>query len=342
MHRFEKGNVIVELDDAEAVLPKSEQIPQERFRQGETIRAYLLEVEKGSANPSIVLSRAAAGFVKRLFELEVPEISQGIVEIKSLSREAGERTKIAVYSKEERIDPVGACVGMRGSRVRDIVKELHGERIDIVRWHDDIREYLPAAVSPAEITKMAIDRSNKSIVLTVPKDQLSMLIGKKGRNIRLASKLIGWELIAEVEEDPALTVPLSEVPGISDKKRKVLETAGFETVQKLLKADMEELSALEGIGVKTAEKILAAGREELEKRKEEKKKEDRVKEEQLKEAEKQKEEARAEEEASKETEESEEEVPAVEEGAGNDKEDAEDDAAAEDEEDPESGEGTDA
>ncbi|MBU1894878.1 MAG: transcription termination factor NusA [Candidatus Omnitrophica bacterium] len=156
VHRFEKGNIIVEVDDAEAVVPKTEQIPREKFRQGEMIRAYLLKVERGSGAPEIILSRADAGFVKKLFELEVPEISQGIVEIKSIAREAGERTKIAVCSKDEKIDPVGACVGMRGSRVRDIVKELHGERIDIVKWNDDIREYLPAAVNPAEVTKMVL------------------------------------------------------------------------------------------------------------------------------------------------------------------------------------------
>ena len=146
VHRFDKGNVIVEMDETEAVLPKSEQIPRERFRQGEGIRAYLQRVEKGAAGLEIILSRTDPGFVKKLFELEVPEISQGIVEIKAIAREAGERTKIAVCSKEEKIDPVGACVGMRGSRVRDIVRELHGERIDIVRWNADIREYLKAAV----------------------------------------------------------------------------------------------------------------------------------------------------------------------------------------------------
>ncbi|MFH1836555.1 MAG: transcription termination factor NusA [Candidatus Omnitrophota bacterium] len=264
VHRFEKGNVIVELDDTEAVLPKTEQIPQERFRQGENIRAYLLEVERGSSNPSIVLSRAAAGFVKKLFELEVPEISQGIVEIKALAREAGERTKIAVCSKEDRIDPVGACVGMRGSRVRDIVKELHGERIDIVRWNEDIREYLPASVSPAEISKMAIDRSNKRIVVTVPKDQLSLLIGKKGRNIRLASKLLGWTLVAEVEEDEASNIPLAEIKRISEKKREALEAAGYETAQKVKKADPEELANIEGIGVKTAEKLIEVCKEAVE------------------------------------------------------------------------------
>jgi len=261
VHRFEKGNVIVELDDAEALLPKSEQIPRERFRQGEGIRAYLLKVERDTGGPEIILSRTDAGFVKRLFELEVPEISQGIVEIKSVAREAGERTKIAVCSKDEKVDPVGACVGMRGSRVRDIVKELHGERIDIVRWDDDIREYLPAAVSPAEISRMVIDRENKTITVTVPKDQLSLLIGKKGRNIRLASKLLEWELVAESTEGEE--VPLSEIPGISQKKKEILEKAGYDNAGKLRRVSVEELSQLDGIGKKTAEKIQSACKEAL-------------------------------------------------------------------------------
>jgi len=257
VHRFDKGNVIVELNDTEAVLPKSEQIPRERFRQGENVRAYLIRVERGSSGSALILSRANAGFVRKLFELEVPEIFQGIVEIKALSREPGERTKIAVCSKEEKVDPVGACVGMRGSRVRDIVKELNGERIDIVRWYSDIREYLPAAVSPAEISRIAIDRDNKIIKLTVPKDQLALLIGKKGRNIRLASKLLDWELMAESEEQTQ-AISLEEVPGIGKKTREVFEAAGYDSAQKVYKAGVEKLKELKGVGTKTAEKIFAA------------------------------------------------------------------------------------
>lgn len=257
VRRFEKGDVIVELDDTEAVLPKAEQLPKERFRQGEQLRAYLLKVDKSASGPEIILSRTDAGFVKKLFELEVPEISQGIVEIKGIAREAGERTKIAVYSKDEKVDPVGACVGMRGSRVRDIVKELHGERIDIVRWSDDIRDYIVAAVSPAEVSKMIIDRENETVTLIVAQDQLSLLIGKKGRNIRLASKLLGWELVAESSEK----ISLSEIPGVGKTTQKVLEEAGYTTARKIVEAGIEKLSELKGVGVKTAEKILAACKE---------------------------------------------------------------------------------
>ena len=257
VHRFERGNIIVELDDTEAFLPRSEQIPREKFRQGEGIRAYLQKVERGASGPEIVLSRADEGFVKKLFELEVPEISQGIVEIRAVAREVGERTKIAVWSKDEKVDPVGSCVGMRGSRVRDIVRELHGERIDIVRWDDDLREYLVAAVSPAEVTKMVIDRRDNTITLTVPQDQLSLLIGKRGRNIRLASRLIGWELIAESAQSRK-DIPISDVAGIGKKTCATLQEAGYDTARKVTEAGKEDLSKLNGIGSKTVEKILKA------------------------------------------------------------------------------------
>ncbi|MFH1847546.1 MAG: transcription termination factor NusA [Candidatus Omnitrophota bacterium] len=271
VHRFEKGNIVVELDDTEAILPRTEQIPQEKFRQGEAIRAYLLKVDRKTGTPEVVLSRSDPGFVKKLFELEVPEISQGIVEIKSVAREAGERTKMAVYSKDDKVDPVGACVGMRGSRVRDIVKELHGERIDIVPWDDDIREYLPAAVTPAEVSKMVIDRENNKITLTVPKDQLSLLIGKKGRNIRLASKLLGWQLVAESEEEGEKKKDeesFSSVPGIGEKTKKILQEAGFLNVKMLSEIAPEDLSKLDGIGAKTADKIITACRDYIEKQNE--------------------------------------------------------------------------
>lgn len=257
VHRFEKGNVIVELDDAEAVLPRSEQIPREKFRQGEQMRAYLLEVKRDEGAPELILSRTNEGFVKKLFALEVPEISQGIVEIKGIAREAGERTKIAVHSKDEKVDPVGACVGMRGSRVRDIVKELHGERIDIIRWYDDIRDYLPSAVSPAEISRMVIDRENESITVTVPRDQLSLLIGKKGRNIRLAAKLLGWEIIAESARED-IHIPLSGVKGVTKNALGKLEEGGYADMLQVLEVGVEGLMSVEGIGEKTAEKIVEA------------------------------------------------------------------------------------
>ena len=194
VYRFERGNIIVDLGKAEALIPRSEQSNKEEFRQGERIRAYLLEVRRDIRGPQIVLSRTNVNFVKRLFDLEVPEIYEGIIEIKAIARDPGERTKIAVFSKDEKIDCVGACVGMRGSRVKTIVTELHGEKIDIVRYSDDIKEYIQAALSPAEISQMQLISEEKRVNIIVDEDQLSLAIGKYGQNVRLASKLVGWEL----------------------------------------------------------------------------------------------------------------------------------------------------
>ncbi len=194
VYRFERGNIVVDLGKTEALIPRGEQSNKEEFRQGERIRAYLLEVRKDIRGPQIILSRSNPNFVKRLFELEVPEIYEGIIEIKAIARDPGERTKIAVYSKDDKIDCVGACVGMRGSRVKNIVLELHGEKIDIVRYSEDIKEYIQAALSPAEISQMQLISDEKRVNIIVDEDQLSLAIGKYGQNVRLAGKLVGWDL----------------------------------------------------------------------------------------------------------------------------------------------------
>jgi transcription termination/antitermination protein NusA len=195
VYRFEKGNVIVDLlGKAEGVLLKREQSPKEEFKQGQRIRAYVVEVKKDTKGPQIILSRAHPNLVKELFELEVPEIYEGIVEIRGISRQAGERTKISVYSKNDKVDAVGACVGMRGNRVRNIVNELQGEKIDIVRFNEDIREYIKAALSPAKVSEIKLDREKMKAGVIVDDDQLSLSIGKHGQNVRLASRLVGWEL----------------------------------------------------------------------------------------------------------------------------------------------------
>ncbi|MCQ9207612.1 MAG: transcription termination factor NusA [Omnitrophica bacterium] len=279
VHRFERGAIIVELGKTEAILPRSQQCPSERYKQGDRLRALLLEVSKTGHGPQIILSRTSVDFVKNLFELEVPEISQGIVEIKAISREPGERTKIAVHSKEEKIDPVGACVGMRGTRVKDIVRELHGEKIDIVRWKTDTIEYLKAALSPAEISNTNIDKEKKSIEVIVKEDQLSIAIGRHGQNVRLASKLIGWELdirpVAESktknQKPKEITLAAFQAPlrddakkasqikllGVGKKTEKTLLEAGFDTIEKISQANLSDLIKLSGIGKKTAEKIIA-------------------------------------------------------------------------------------
>ncbi|NLE65489.1 MAG: transcription termination/antitermination protein NusA [Elusimicrobia bacterium] len=194
VYRFDRGNLIVDLGRTEALVPRSELCGKEEFRQGDRIRALILEVQRESRGPQIILSRAHPNFVKRLFELEVPEIYEGIIEVKAIARDPGERTKISVYSKDDKVDCVGACVGMRGSRVKNIVGELHGEKIDIVRYSPDIKEYIQAALSPAEISQMQLLSEEKKANIIVADDQLSIAIGRYGQNVRLAGKLVGWEI----------------------------------------------------------------------------------------------------------------------------------------------------
>ena len=280
VHRFEKGDIIVDLGKTEGVLPRSEQCPKERYKQGDRIRAYILEVNKTTHGPQVILSRSDAAFVRKLFEIEVPEIAEGIVEVKSISREAGDRTKIAVRSKDEKVDAVGACVGMRGSRVKDIVRELQGERVDIVRWSDDLKEYAKASLSPVEIQEVKVDKVNKKIEVIVPNDQLSIGIGKHGQNIRLASKLIGWEMdirgkeekVKEVVAEKAKVevegekvgkkeIRLTELEGVGPKIEKALMAAGYDTVSKIKNLSAEDLVKVDGIGKKTAEKILKSAKE---------------------------------------------------------------------------------
>jgi N utilization substance protein A len=178
VYRFEKGNIIVDLlGKTEALLPKREQSPKEDFRQGQRIRAYILEVSKDMRGPQIILSRSHPNFVKKLFEMEVPEIYDGIVEIRAIAREAGERTKIAVSSKNDKVDSVGACVGMRGNRVRNIVNEINSEKVDIVRFNEDIREYIKAALSPAKISEIKLNKESQKAEVIVENDQLSLAIG---------------------------------------------------------------------------------------------------------------------------------------------------------------------
>jgi len=261
VYRFEKGNIIVDLlGKAEGILPKREQSPAEEVRQGQRIRAYVVEVRKETKGPQIILSRAHPNLVKKLFELEVPEIYEGIVEIKSIARQPGERTKIAVWSKNDKVDSVGACVGMRGNRVRNIVTELHGEKIDIVRYHDDIREYMKAALSPAKIAEIKLDREKLKAEVIVDDDQLSLSIGKHGQNVRLASKLIGWELDIRTKSTAALAAAQEKKEEKIEVEEKVEKKPVKEKVQKKpkrVKKEKEEkkkavsLEELSGVGEKT-------------------------------------------------------------------------------------------
>jgi transcription termination/antitermination protein NusA len=194
VRRYERGDLIVDLGRAEALLPHREQVPRENYRQGDRVRAYISEVKMSTKGPQIILSRTAPGVVAALFQTEVPEIAEGIVEIKSVAREPGSRAKIAVLSNDPDVDPVGACVGMRGSRVQNVVSELRGEKIDIIPWTPDTARFACAALSPAEVTRVYVDNEEKALEIIVPDDQLSLAIGKKGQNVRLAAKLIGWKI----------------------------------------------------------------------------------------------------------------------------------------------------
>jgi len=274
VYRFDKGNIIVDLlGKTEGILLKREQSPKEEFRQGQRICTYVVEVKKDTRGPQIVLSRTHPNLLKKLFELEVPEIYEGIVEIKSISREPGTRTKIAVCSKNEKVDSVGACVGMRGNRIRNIVNELQGEKIDIVRYSDDIREYIKAALSPAKVSEIKLDKDNLKAEIIVDDDQLSLSIGKHGQNVRLASRLIGWELdirkkataaVAQEEKEEKIekeTVSLEQLSGVGEKTLQSFHEAGFKTIEDILQADIKDLMKIKGIGEKKAKKIIEQAKE---------------------------------------------------------------------------------
>jgi N utilization substance protein A len=265
VYRFEKGNVIVDLlGKAEGILLKREQSPKEEFKQGQRIRAYVVEVKRDAKGPQIILSRAHPNLVKELFELEVPEIYEGIVEIRGITRQAGERTKISVYSKNEKVDAVGACVGMRGNRVRNIVNELQGEKIDIVRFNEDLREYIKAALSPAKISEIKLDREKNKAEVIVEDDQLSLSIGKHGQNVRLASRLVGWELdirtksmiaagaSTEKTEDETVVEGKTEVRLKKEVETKKVKKTIKKEAKKVLKKEGVALEDLPGVGAKLA------------------------------------------------------------------------------------------
>lgn len=257
VHRKEKGYVIVKLSKSEGIIPRKEQINNENYNVSSRIRAYLLEVEKTPRGPKIILSRKRKEFVSRLFEWEVPEIYEDIVEIKSIARDPGERTKIAVYSSDNNVDSVGACVGVRGSRVKNIVEELKGEKIDIVRWSSDMKEYFTNALSPAEIQRIELDEDEQNALIVVDKDQLSLAIGKGGQNVRLASELTGWEIDIRSKEDLVVEkkIGLRDIPGVGEKTVEKLGNEGYKSLRDLIEVSPADLAEVEGIGVKTAAKI---------------------------------------------------------------------------------------
>ncbi len=250
--RFERGNIIVDLGRAEAVLPLREQVPRESYRAGDRVQAYVVEVLRESKGPQIILSRASVSLLTKLFEMEVPEIAEGIVVIEAAAREPGGRSKIAVASRDRDVDPVGACVGMKGSRVQAVVQELRGEKIDIVPWDEDPASFVCSALQPAEVSRVVIDEANHAMEIIVPDDQLSLAIGRRGQNVRLAAQLTGWKLDINSESRVKemrdfATRSLGALPGMTDPLIELLYSHGFRQARDILEANPEVLPQIEGV-----------------------------------------------------------------------------------------------
>jgi N utilization substance protein A len=270
VQRFEGGSIIVNLGRAEAVIPPSEQVHRETYKRGDRIRAYIVDVKKISKGPQIVLSRTHPGFLRALFEIEVPEISEGFIEIVNVAREPGNRSKISVRTLDKDIDPVGACVGMRGSRVQSVVQELKGEKIDIVPFSEDSVKYICSALSPAKVSKVFMYEDERSMEVIVPDDQLSLAIGKSGQNVRLAVRLTGWKidvknesmLQKQSEEGPKA---LMKIPDLDEASAELLFKEGYKSVSALSSADPEALKAIEGLDAEKAQGIIERAAQVMEK-----------------------------------------------------------------------------
>ncbi|MEO1336541.1 MAG: transcription termination factor NusA, partial [Myxococcota bacterium] len=260
VRRFERGNIIVDLGRAEAVLPVREQCPRESYRVNDRIQAYVLDVNKQARGSQIVLSRTSPGLLIKLFEMEVPEIYEGIVKIEAAAREPGARSKIAVSSSDRDVDPVGACVGMKGSRVQAVVQELRGEKVDIVPFDDDTARFVCNALAPAEVSRVLVDESNHGMEIIVPDDQLSLAIGRRGQNVRLASQLTGWRLdiiseskVNEIKERAFQS--LSRLKGVNDIHLQTLYNYGIRQAQDILNTEETFLANIPGIGADFAKRL---------------------------------------------------------------------------------------
>ena len=273
IYRIANKNIIVDLGKTEAILPVSEQVFREKFNVGQHIRAVIIKVEKSIKGPGTVLSRASTELVKRLFELEVPEIYEKVVNIVNVVRDPGMRSKVAVVSNNPKVDPVGACVGIKGARVKPIIDELRGERIDLIPYSEDAAKYIASSLAPAKaVSVVLISQEDKKAEVLVADDMLSLAIGKNGHNVRLAAKLTGWHIDVKSEgqkkqesEEKAeqQTEALEKLEGISNKNIEILVKAGFTNIEKLAQLTIDDLTTLPGIGPKTAEKIIEAAKKSL-------------------------------------------------------------------------------
>jgi transcription termination/antitermination protein NusA len=268
VQRFDKGNIIVNLGRTEAVLPSKEQVPREGYRPGDRVRAFVLDVKRISRGPQIVLSRTHPGFIEALFELEVPEIAETIVTIEGVAREAGGRTKLGVSSRDRDVDPVGACVGMKGSRVQAVVQELRGEKIDIIAYDPDPARYVVNALAPAEISRVVVDEVNNSMEVIVADDMLSLAIGRRGQNVRLASKLTGWRIDVKSESKYGESLrdgyrSLLDVVGVGEVRADVLFQAGYGSAEALADADPTDLAALPDVSEEKAAVLIEDARSYL-------------------------------------------------------------------------------
>ncbi|MCK4224657.1 MAG: transcription termination/antitermination protein NusA [candidate division Zixibacteria bacterium] len=271
VQQIEKGHLLVNLGGAEAIIPPKEQIPRERYRPGDRIRALILDVQKTAKGPQIILSRVHPNFLKKLFELEVPEIYERIIEIKMVARQPGERSKIAVSSIDNRVDPVGACVGVKGSRVQSIVRELSSERIDIIPYSPDPETFATRALAPAKVVHIDTYHDDNSMTIVVEDDRLSLAIGRAGQNARLAAKLTGWKIniLSETEYreqkklEEQLKIYVTELPGVGKKLKEKLTAHGVESIQDLAKCSVEDLVEIEGVGSKKAASLIQKAKDYL-------------------------------------------------------------------------------
>ena len=267
VRRFERSDVILDLGKYEALLPNRERVPTEEYQVGERIRCYVKAVEEGARGPEIILSRADPRFIIKLFQVEVSEINDGTIEIKGIAREPGFRTKMAVYSRDSKVDPVGACVGMRGQRVKNIVRELNNEKVDVIPWSSDIKAFVTKALEPAKLKSIELDEAGKRLKILVAEDQLSLAIGKRGQNARLTAKLTGWEVdidaeqveVKGFEEKVAEAIEaMAAIPGIAREQADALVHAGLTRLEDLLSAEEADLSSIPQIGDKAGEVLKAA------------------------------------------------------------------------------------